>query len=98
MAVVEQVKAADWESWIEDRSGVLVDVREPMEWAMGVLPGAEKIRLMEIPQRLDEFDEDTPYLIVCRSGNRSQQAAAFLTNLGYHAANLSGGMAALGKA
>lgn len=98
MAVVEQVKAADWESWIDDRDGVLIDVREPMEWAMGVLPGAVRIRLMEVPQRLDDLDPDTPYLIVCRSGNRSQQAAAFLTDLGYHAANLSGGMVALGKA
>ena len=98
MAVVEQVKAADWESWIADRDGVLIDVREPMEWAMGVLPGAQKMQLMKVPEHLDEFDKDTSYLIVCRSGNRSQQAAAFLTNLGYHAANLSGGMAALGKA
>ncbi len=98
MAVVEQVKAADWDTWIEERSGVLIDVREPMEWMMGTLPGAEKIRLMELPRRIEELDKDTPYLIVCRSGNRSQQAAAFLTNLGYHAANLSGGMVALGKA
>ncbi len=98
MAVVEQVKAANWDTWIEERGGVLIDVREPMEWMMGTLPGAERIRLMELPGRVDELDKDTPYLIVCRSGNRSQQAATFLTNLGYHAANLSGGMAALGKA
>ena len=45
MAVVEQVKSTDWQQWIEDRDGVLIDVREPMEWMMGTLDGAEKIRI-----------------------------------------------------
>ena len=98
MAIVEQVKAKEWEGFVESRNAVVIDVREPMEWAMGVLPGAERVNLMELPARVDQFDKDTTYLIVCRSGNRSNQAAAFMTNLGFNAANLAGGMVALGLA
>ncbi len=98
MTIVEQVQARDWAKWVDSRSGVMIDVREPGEWAIGLLPGAETVRLAELPSHLEELDPDIAYLIVCRSGNRSQEAAAFLTNLGYTAANLAGGMVALGLA
>ncbi len=76
----------------------MIDVREPAEWAIGLLPGAETVRLADLPSHVAELDPETSYLIVCRSGNRSNQAAAFLTNLGFKAANLQGGMVALGLA
>lgn len=98
MAVVEQVKASDWATWVEARSGVMIDVREPDEWALGVLPGAELIRLADLPAHVEDMDQDVDYLIVCRSGNRSQQAAIFLQGLGFRAANLAGGMVDLGLA
>ncbi len=98
MAIVEQVPAAQWARWVESRSGVMIDVREPAEWNLGVLPGCEVVRLADLPAEVARLDRDVPYLIVCRSGNRSNEAAAFLTNLGYRAANLAGGMVALGLA
>lgn len=94
---IEQVPAAEWEAWVERHDGVVLDVREPYEWEMGTLPGAIQIRLGELPDSLDELDHATPTLVVCRSGNRSQQAAIYMTMAGFEsAANMAGGMKALG--
>lgn len=89
--------AHEWEKWIQLNDGVIVDVREPDEWELGTLPGAIRLRMGEVPDSLDELDPGRPTLVVCRTGSRSQQVAAFLTMSGFDsAANLAGGMHALG--
>lgn len=94
---IEQVPAAEWPAWIEETGGTLIDVREPHEWRLGTLPGAVLISLADLPAALGALDPGTPLLIVCRSGNRSQVAASFLSRNGFRrAANLTGGMKALG--
>jgi rhodanese-related sulfurtransferase len=97
VAVIETVSAADWESWVSENDGIVLDIREPYEWEQGVLPAAIQISMSEIPTRIDELDADRAYLVVCRVGGRSQQVAAFMAMNGYErVANLSGGMKALG--
>lgn len=44
--------------------------------------------------RMHELNNNTPYIIVCRSGGRSGQATAFLESHGYDVTNMSGGMLA----
>ena len=96
---VEQVRPHEWENWISTHQGAVLDVREPAEWLMGTLPGAEKLSLGRLPTSLDDLDRSVPLLIVCRSGNRSQLAARFLAANGFtRVANLVGGMVALGRA
>lgn len=74
---------------------VVLDVREPDEWAAGHAPGAVLIPMGELPARLGEMPEDTDTLaIVCRSGNRSGRVVAWLAQQGYDVANLVGGMQA----
>jgi rhodanese-related sulfurtransferase len=76
---------------------MLLDVREPYEWALGTLPDAVQIRMGEIPDRIDELDNETALLVVCRSGARSDQVAVYLSMNGItKVANLAGGMKALG--
>ncbi|HLQ95886.1 MAG TPA: rhodanese-like domain-containing protein [Pseudogracilibacillus sp.] len=70
----------------------LVDVREDFEVAQGMIPGSAHINLQAIPEKLDQLDKDTEYILICRSGNRSGQAQQFLENNGYTAANMTGGM------
>lgn len=81
---------------------VLVDVREPDEWAAGHAPKAVHIPLGEIPERLGELpDNDAPLPVVCRSGGRSQRAVQWLVQQGFDVVNVDGGMiawAAAGKA
>lgn len=96
MNAVAAVPAAEWEPWVETHGATVVDVREPDEWELGTLPGALLIPQGEIVARIDEVPRDRPVLCVCRSGARSQNVAAFLAFNGYEAANLTGGMKALG--
>lgn len=94
---VENVRARDWEAWAEDEDAVVLDVRNPSEWALGTLPGAKLMPMHEIPARLSELPKDRAILCVCRSGDRSSQVAVFLQHNGYtNVANMAGGMKALG--
>jgi rhodanese-related sulfurtransferase len=95
---IEQVPAADWETWLSDHAdGVLLDIREPDEWEMGTLPGAVRMSMGLLPSSLDQLDPAAPHLVICRSGQRSQQVAQYLTMNGFEdVANLAGGMKALG--
>jgi rhodanese-related sulfurtransferase len=95
---IEQVPAAGWETWIEENEGILLDVREPGEWARGTLPESITISLAYLPASLGRLKPERPVLVVCRSGNRSMVAAEFLTRNGYQAANLAGGLVAIGLA
>ena len=72
----------------------LVDVREDAEVAEGRIPGTIHIPLGELPVRLTELDRGKPVIAICRSGNRSGRATAFLTEAGYQCHNMAGGMLA----
>jgi rhodanese-related sulfurtransferase len=78
--------------------GLLVlDVREPAEWEAGHVEGSVHVPLMELQQRYAEVPElltAAQTLVVCRSGNRSAYAAAFLLEQGLDAVNLEGGLLA----
>lgn len=77
----------------KDSNDVFIDVREPNEWEDGVIPGALKISLGDIPEKYTEFDKNKNYIIVCRSGARSNRAGHFLIENGFkHVNNFQGGM------
>ena len=76
----------------------LVDVREDDEWEAGHAPTAAHIPLGELSARVDEVPRDQDVYVVCRSGARSAQAAAFLNGAGWKATNVAGGMNAWAKA
>lgn len=96
MSAFAQVDAADWETWVRDNDATLLDIREPDEWQSGTLPGSVLISQSDLVARIDEIPRDKPVLCVCRSGGRSANVAAFLAFNGYEAANMVGGMKALG--
>lgn len=96
---IPQVPAREWKTWVEDNDAVILDVREPMEWARGTLDGSKRIQLAMLPSALGSLDTNTSILVVCRSGNRSQHAARWLKAQGFeNVANLTGGLHALGMA
>lgn len=73
----------------------LIDVRSPMEIVQGVIPGAEHIPLHLIPGQIDDIPEDQPVIFYCRTGARSGQACAYLSQLGrQNTLNLRGGVMA----
>ena len=70
----------------------LVDVREDEEVAAGMIPGAKHIKMMEIPNRMNELEREMEYIIICRSGARSSNVCQFLQEQGYKVRNMVGGM------
>lgn len=70
----------------------IVDVREAEEVAEGMIPGAVHIPLAEIPLSLDKFEKDKEYILVCRSGQRSQMGCEYLDEHGIKVVNMVGGM------
>ncbi len=95
----ELVPAGEWETWSAEHNALIIDVREPKEWAQGVLPGSELVSLETLPGHIADLDEDQAILLVCRTGNRSGVAARYLAMNGFtKVANLTGGLHDLGMA
>ena len=61
---------------------LLVDVRQPGEYAKGHLPGALLLPLGELADRVSELSEDKQVIVYCRSGVRSKTACQILLRLG----------------
>jgi rhodanese-related sulfurtransferase len=70
---------------------IVIDVRTPAEFATGHLEGALNIDVQspDFAAQINELDPDATYFIYCRSGNRSGQAIAQMSNMGF--ANMSNG-------
>ncbi|MBI4983991.1 MAG: cyclic nucleotide-binding domain-containing protein [Rhodocyclales bacterium] len=72
-----------------------LDTRFPAEYKHDGLPGALNIPLNEIRQAMPMLDPDKEYVAYCQSGRRSSAAAFLLSQKGYHASLLDGGLKAL---
>jgi rhodanese-related sulfurtransferase len=74
---------------------VLLDVREPHEFAYGHVPEALNLPQAELASRLDEVPRDRPLYVTCQSGYRSLRAAQFLRQMGFAPVlSVTGGTAA----
>jgi adenylyltransferase/sulfurtransferase len=74
---------------------VLIDVREPHEYRICNIPGAQLIPLGEFPKRVGEIDSAADIVIHCRTGVRSAKACAVLRQAGFqHVRNVVGGILA----
>ena len=72
---------------------VLVDVREPREWAISDLPDSVKIPLGTLPESLDKLSKEDDIVVYCRTGGRSGNAVQFLMQQGFdRVRNLAGGI------
>jgi len=70
----------------------LIDVRTVMEYRQGHLPNAINIPMDQLGGRVDELSQEKPVVLVCASGNRSENVAAALADAGYEGIyNLVGG-------
>ena len=60
----------------KEKQYVLIDVRQPEEYAVAHIPGATLFPFMELESRLFELPADRQLVFYCRSGARSDIAAA----------------------
>lgn len=72
---------------------LVVDVREPDEYASGHVPGARSVPLDSVPDRLGELPKDQPVYVVCKSGGRSAKGAEVMAQAGLDARSVDGGTA-----
>ena len=82
---------------INREKGVLVDVREPQEYAAGHPVGARNLPLDQFEARLAGTvkNKGVPLLLICAGGNRASRAAAIAKKLGYEKAQaVAGGLKA----
>lgn len=70
----------------------VLDVRTQEEWDEYHAPNTTLIPLDELESRLSELPADQDIVVVCRSGNRSQQARDILLNAGFSATSMAGGL------
>jgi len=93
---MNQITPAQLAAWLADAGRakpVLLDVREPWEWQVARLEGAQHIPMREIPGRIAEIDPDQEVVAICHHGGRSLQVAAFLEKNGVSKVhNLQGGV------
>ena len=75
---------------------LLLDVREPDEWAAGHAADARHVPLGELS--IADVPRDRVVVAVCRSGGRSGQAAMALAAAGVDVRNMAGGMNACAEA
>ncbi|MEV4701724.1 rhodanese-like domain-containing protein [Actinoplanes sp. NPDC049316] len=77
---------------------VVIDVREPFEYASGHVPGAEAVPLSRLAARAGGLPRGVPVYVICASGNRSLMAAEHLRRAGVDAWSVAGGTAAWQRA
>ncbi|HET8523718.1 MAG TPA: MBL fold metallo-hydrolase [Thermomicrobiales bacterium] len=75
--------------------GMLIDVREPEEYACGHIPDALNVPQADLASRLAELPHDLPLYLICQAGARSLRAAQFLFQAGFdNVVSVAGGTSA----
>lgn len=86
------VELGDWYQ-LNQGNPLILDVREPEEFAAGHIPKALCIPLSQLRTRYTELPTNRKVLVYCGVGQRAYFAARFLRQHGFQVANLSGGYA-----
>ena len=86
-ATIELVSPAEAAQVIDDDPAglVVLDIRTPEEFNEVRLPGAVNIDFYapDFADQLDGLDKSDPYVMYCRSGNRSSEAVKTMKDLGF---------------
>ena len=82
---------------INQKDAIVIDVREPGEFAQTHILNSRNVPLGEIEARIKELErfKEKPVIVSCATGNRSGSAASILRKHGFtNVVNLAGGVAA----
>lgn len=83
---------------IDKGNAVLIDVRNDWEYGEGHINNALNIPLHEIPGQIERIKKlKGPFVLYCRSGNRSGAAVNILKQAGINEAYNGGGISDLQK-
>ena len=77
----------------QSKEAILIDVRTPLEYRDGHIPGVANIPLDELERRMNEVPKDKKVVLICRTGNRSADGTKLLRSKGMtNVFNSTGGM------
>ncbi len=72
---------------------LLLDVREPQEWALCHLEGSRHLPMNTVPQEQQTLDPEQEIIVICHHGMRSAQVVQYLQQHGFNKVmNLVGGI------
>lgn len=78
-----------------ETGALIIDVREPNEYAQIRAKGAVLLPLGRLNGRVKDLPRDREILLMCRTGGRSQNATQFLAANGFeNVTNVAGGIVA----
>jgi len=76
-----------------NKKPLLLDVREPWEFAICHIDGSRLLPMREIPNAVQDLDIEQEIVVICHTGVRSLQVCYFLQHEGFSKVmNLSGGV------
>lgn len=84
-----EIFAPEAKQLIESNRGnssfMIIDVRTPAELALGRIPGSVNIDIHSgsFMKNIKNLDKSALYLVYCRTGHRSREAARILSSLGF---------------
>jgi rhodanese-related sulfurtransferase len=67
----------------KDKQALLIDVREPKEYASGHITGAINLPLRSLADNLDRIPKNRPVILYCSTGYRTAMGVMALQMLGY---------------
>jgi NADPH-dependent 2,4-dienoyl-CoA reductase/sulfur reductase-like enzyme/rhodanese-related sulfurtransferase len=83
---VEQALAS-----VDGQRPFLLDVRTPLEYVTGHIPGAVNVPVDELRSRIQELPRDRKIAAYCRVGQRAYLATRLLRQAGFKVSNIGGG-------
>jgi len=95
----ENISAEDSLSLINNKKVVFLDVRTELEYNEGHIDSSILIPVQELESRILELEKykDKKIIVYCRSGNRSKTGQSILSENGFNAVNMLGGIKAWRK-
>ncbi len=88
-----EISVAEAKDLLEKEDFVLLDVRTSEEhYADRIEPCVHMDLFDDFEKKIKELDKNKKYLVLCRSGNRSNTAAEILNEKGFEAFNIRGGI------
>jgi rhodanese-related sulfurtransferase len=92
---VPEISASELSDMQKDGGAQLIDVRTPLEFAVGHLTGARNVPIYRFQRALPslELDPNRPIVAICATAHRSLPAVRLLRAAGYkNVVQLKGGM------
>lgn len=85
-SVKEDINAQTFAAKINGENVVLLDVRTPQEFATGHIPNATNLNYNDpnFAQNVNALDKSKTYLVYCKSGVRSGNAANLMQSSGFN--------------